>query len=127
MTFAHLGASKAQLEIESNENGSLPTSEIKPFTTKAPSYVIDALDAVAGHMGMTRNALVLNLIDHYLASAFEEYSISYNAQFTDGHTSEQDVLDDLSKMLKTSPDEASRYLERLVIGHLGFGDQLDQT
>ena len=60
MSFSDLGYEKAQLEIQQHEEQSPHAihSEIKPFTTKAPVHVIEALDAVAEEFGMSRNAFV---------------------------------------------------------------------
>ena len=45
MSFSDLGYEKAQLEIQQHEEQSPLAihSEIKPFTTKAPVHVIEAL------------------------------------------------------------------------------------
>ena len=63
MSFSDLGYEKAQLEIQQHEEQSPLAihSEIKPFTTKAPVHVIEALDTVAEEFGMSRNAFVLKL------------------------------------------------------------------
>ena len=63
MTFSDLGYQKAQLEIQQQEENSPLSvqSEVKPFTTKAPVHVIEALDTVAEEFGMSRNAFVLKL------------------------------------------------------------------
>ena len=57
MTFSDLGYQKAQLEIQQQEENSPLSvqSEVKPFTTKAPVHVIEALDTVAEEFGMSRN------------------------------------------------------------------------
>ena len=58
---------KAQLEIQQQEeNSPFVQSEVKPFTTKAPVHVIEALDTVAEEFGMSRNAFVLKLLEFYL-------------------------------------------------------------
>ena len=57
MTFSDLGYEKAQLN--SAARGKLSSccqSEVKPFTTKAPVHVIEALDLIAEDFGMSRNA-----------------------------------------------------------------------
>ncbi|MGQ7365891.1 hypothetical protein ACTGWM_09975, partial [Streptococcus suis] len=97
------------------------SSEIKPFTTKAPVHVIEALDLLAGHFGMTRNALVLKLINQYLGQAFTEYSSSYNSVFsTPDISDEQAVINDMNHLAESSDisEEAKEYLNRLVIDHL---------
>ena len=70
MSFSDLGYEKAQLEIQQHEEQSPLAihSEIKPFTTKAPVHVIEALDTVAEEFGMSRNAFVLKLLEVYLGS-----------------------------------------------------------
>ena len=57
MSFSDLGYEKAQLEIQQHEEQSPLAihSEIKPFTTKAPVHVIEALDTVAEEFSMSRN------------------------------------------------------------------------
>ena len=62
-SFVTMGLAKAEAEINAHEQDSAAAvaSEIKPFTTKAPAHFIEALDLLAGHFGMTRNALVLKL------------------------------------------------------------------
>ena len=82
-SFGTMGLAKAEAEINAHEqdSASAVSSEIKPFTTKAPTHVIEGLDLLAGHFGMTRNALVLKLINQYLGQAFAEYSTGYNSVF----------------------------------------------
>ena len=65
MSFSDLGYEKAQLEIQQHEEQSplAIQSEVKPFTTKAPVHVIEALDTVAEEFGMSRNAFVLKLLE----------------------------------------------------------------
>ena len=59
MSFSDLGYEKAQLEIQQHEEQSplAIQSEVKPFTTKAPVHVIEALDTVAEEFGMSRKHL----------------------------------------------------------------------
>ena len=55
MSFSDLGHEKAQLEIQQEQDNSplAVQSEIKPFTTKAPVHVIEALDVIAEDFGMS--------------------------------------------------------------------------
>ena len=100
MSFSSLGYEKAELEIQQHEEQSPLAihSEIKPFTTKAPVHVIEALDTVAEEFGMSRNAFVLKLLETYLGSAFVDFQNGYGAPFNeDVHTF---PLSQLEKLLK---------------------------
>ena len=85
MSFSDLGYEKAQLEIQQHEEQSPLAihSEIKPFTTKAPVHVIEALDTVAEEFGMSRNAFVLKLLEVYLGSAYVDYQNGYGDSFNE--------------------------------------------
>ena len=82
MTFSDLGHEKAQLEFNSKRKILLAVqSEVKPFTTKAPVHVIEALDLIAEDFGMSRNAFVLKLLEVYLGHAYVDYESSYGSAF----------------------------------------------
>lgn len=122
-SFGNMGLSKAEAEINAHEqnNASSLTSEIKPFTTKAPTHVIEALDLLAGHFGMTRNALVLKLINQYLGQAFSEYSSGYNSVFSNPDVSdEQQIIRDIESLTKQADvsEQTKDYVHRLVVDHL---------
>ena len=122
MSFSSLGYEKAELEIQQHEEQSPLAihSEIKPYTTKAPVHVIEALDTVAEEFGMSRNAFVLKLLETYLGSAFVDFQNGYGAPFNeDVHTF---PLSQLEKLLKKSNPsvEAQDYLERTVFSALGM-------
>ena len=76
---------KAELEIQQHEQQSplAIQSEVKPFTTKAPVHVIEALDTVAEEFGMSRNAFVLKLLEVYLGSAYVDYQNGYGVPFNE--------------------------------------------
>ena len=116
MSFSDLGYEKAQLEIQQHEEQSplAIQSEVKPFTTKAPVHVIEALDTVAEEFGMSRNAFVLKLLEVYLGSAYVDYQNGYGDSFNeDPHVFPVSQLEKLIK--KTNPSlEAQQYLERTV-------------
>ena len=116
MSFLDLGYEKAQLEIQQHEEQSplAIQSEVKPFTTKAPVHVIEALDTVAEEFGMSRNAFVLKLLEVYLGSAYVDYQNGYGDSFNeDPHVFPVSQLEKLIK--KTNPSlEAQQYLERTV-------------
>lgn len=121
-SFGAMGYAKAEQEINS-EQANVPniSSEIKPFTTKAPVHVIESLDVIAGHFGITRNALVLKLINQYLGQAFSEYSTSYNSIFSNPDVSDiQQVIHDIEALTIQSDasQEAKDYLCGLVLDHL---------
>ena len=117
MSFGQLGTSKAEYEMNANEQTSDSKPEIKPFTTKAPVHVIEALDAIAHHMNMNRNALVLKLINQYLPQAFIEYSVAYNQAITGGYAGDKDVISDMESMIQKTElsPEAQKYLEEAII------------
>lgn len=122
MSFLSLGYEKAQVEIErlSQKDASSISSEIKPFTTKAPSHVIEALDALAEQFGTSRNGLVLTLIEDYLGTAFVDYHNGYGSVFNeDIH---QFPLSRLESLFKNSDlsKEAKAFLERLVLTSMGM-------
>lgn len=126
-SFSSMGVASAEREIEQAENSPSTTihSEIKPFTTKVDSHVIEALDLVAGSMDISRNTLVVKLINHYLPMAFEDFHRSRYDVFThivtnmEEQNSEQYVLNALSKVLEHAPSEnAKQYLQRGVVGHV---------
>ena len=122
MSFSHLGHEKAELEIQQQQEA-LPQSiysEIKPFTTKAPSHVIEALDIVSEDFGMSRNAFVLKLIESYLGSAFVDYNNAYGAAFNeDPHTFPVSQLENLINKSNPSP-EARQFLERTIFSSMGI-------
>ena len=115
MSFSDLGYEKAQLEIQQHEEQSplAIQSEVKPFTTKAPVHVIEALDTVAEEFGMSRNAFVLKLLEVYLGSAYVDYQNGYGDSFNeDPHVFPVSQLEKLIK--KTNPSlEAQQYLNVL--------------
>lgn len=117
MSFGQLGTSKAEYEMNTHEDISASKPEIKPFTTKAPVHVVEALDAIATHMNMNRNALVLKLINQYLPQAFIEYSVSYNQAINNGFADDKDVITDMDLMIKNVElsKEAEKYLQDAII------------
>ena len=105
MSFSDLGYEKAQLEIQQHEEQSPLAihSEIKPFTTKAPVHVIEALDTVAEEFGMSRNAFVLKLLEVYLGSAYVDYQNGYGDSFNeDPHVFPVSQLEKLIKKANPS-------------------------
>ena len=120
MSFSDLGYEKAQLEIQQHEEQSplAIQSEVKPFTTKAPVHVIEALDTVAEEFGVSRNAFVLKLLEVYLGSAYVDYQNGYGDSFNeDPHVFPVSQLEKLIK--KANPSvEAQKYLERTVFSAL---------
>ena len=130
-SFSNLGSSAAEREIEQaekNSDSSLMSirSETKPFTTKVDAHVIESLDAVAQSLGISRNTLVVKLINHYLGAAFEDFHAGRFIVFDhtcsmEEKTSEQFVLKELEKITPNLSPEAKRYLDRLVVGQV-IGD-----
>lgn len=128
MSFSDLGYEKAELEIQQHEQQSplAVHSEIKPFTTKAPVHVIEALDIVAEEFGMSRNAFVLKLLEVYLGSAYVDYQNGYGVPFNeDPHAFPVSQLEKLIE--KANPSvEAQEYLERTVFSALGMPELLGE-
>ena len=128
MTFSDLGYQKAQLEIQQQEENSplAVQSEVKPFTTKAPVHVIEALDTVAEEFGMSRNAFVLKLLDVYLGSAYVDYQNGYGIPFNeDRHTFPVSQLEKLIEKANLSL-EAQEYLQLTVFSALGMPELLGE-
>lgn len=122
-SFGNMGLAKAESEINAHEQNSpsAVSSEIKPFTTKAPTHVIESLDLLAGHFGMTRNALVLKLLNQYLGQAFAEYATGYNSIFHNPDVSDvQQIINDIEHLTEQSDvsEKAKEYVNRLVVDHL---------
>lgn len=124
-SFSSLGVAAAEREIEQAETSPSTSihSEIKPFTTKVDSHVIEALDLVAASMGVSRNTLVVKLINHYLPVAFDSYHSSrFNVLKTCAQmpeeNAEQFVLNSLTALLEStdSSENAQSYLKRGVVG-----------
>ena len=128
MTFSDLGHEKAQLEIQQQEENSPLSvkSEVKPFTTKAPVHVIEALDTVAEEFGMSRNAFVLKLLEFYLGSAYVDYQNGYGIPFNeDRHTFPVSQLEKLIEKANLSL-EAQEYLQLTVFSALGMPELLGE-
>ena len=128
MSFSDLGYEKAQLEIQQQEENSplAVQSEVKPFTTKAPVHVIEALDLIAEDFGMSRNAFVLKLLEVYLGHAYVDYESSYGSVFGgDPQTFPVERLEALIKKVNPSK-EAQEYLDRTVYTALGLSELLGE-
>ena len=128
MSFSDLGYEKAQLEIQQHEQQSPLAiySEIKPFTTKAPVHVIEALDLIAEDFGMSRNAFVLKLLEVYLGHAYVDYESSYGSVFGgDPQTFPIERLEALIKKANPSK-EAQEYLDRTVYTAVGLSELLGE-
>lgn len=126
MTFSALGNEKAQLEIQQHEEQSplAVHSEIKPFTTKAPVHVIEALDVIAEDFGMSRNAFVIKLLEVYLGHAYVDFESSYGSAFgEDPATFPIERLENLIKKVNPSK-QAQEYLDRTVYSALGLSPLL---
>jgi hypothetical protein len=129
MTFSDLGYQKAQLEIQQQEENSplAVQSEVKPFTTKAPVHVIEALDTVAEQFGMSRNAFVLKLLEFYLGLAYVDYQNGYGVPFNeDPHTFPVSQLEKLIENANLSL-EAQEYLQLTVFSALGMPELLGEN
>lgn len=118
VSFSDMGHSKAERDIESVESGNIDIqTKLKPFTIKTQSHQIEALDVVSELMGISRSALVVKLINHYLGQATFDYLAAYNSLFTHENPPEVVVLDDLEKALDKTQDlskEARQFLIKAV-------------
>jgi hypothetical protein len=107
-------------------------SEIKPFTTKVDSHILDSLDAFATEIGTSRNSLVVNLLNEYLPTAIYQYFLGHYS-FMDSEgiqiTQEQYILDCLSKMVDRSDltDISKTFLERGVVDQVFGPGSYDQA
>ena len=71
VSFSDMGHSKAEREIESHESGKTEIeTRLKPFTIKTQAHQIEALDIVSEMMEISRSALVVKLINHYLVRLY---------------------------------------------------------
>jgi len=103
VSFSNMGQSKAEREIEDHENGQTEVqTKLKPFTIKTQAHQIEALDVVSELMGISRSALVVKLINHYLGQAIYEYLSGYNSVFSHEKPEQVIVLEDLEKILNKS-------------------------
>ena len=117
VSFADMGHSKAELDIENHEQGkSELQTKLKPFTIKTQVHQIESLDLVSEKMGISRSALVVKLINHYLGQAVYDYLSGYNAVFSNTSPEEVLVLDELEKLLNSSEvsPEARHFLTSAV-------------
>lgn len=120
MSFQNMGYTLARNEIE--ESRLVVSSESKPFTTKVPSHVLEALDAVSDHFGLSRSSFVLELINSYLGSAFVDFYEGYTSVMGGGGDQVELVNDALYEFLKKSDlsEDAQKYFEYLVMKKLGL-------
>lgn len=118
VSFSNMGQSKAEREIEDHENGQTEVqTKLKPFTIKTQAHQIEALDVVSELMGISRSALVVKLINHYLGQATYEYLSGYNSVFSHEKPEEVIVLEDLEKILNKSEGlskEARQFLTTAI-------------
>lgn len=124
--FFTLGYEHAQADIHLNQLGEVPDSnspdyEIKPFTTKVYAYQLASIDALAAHIGISRNTLVSNILESYLGNAFVDYVDGYAHDLKPNEqSSEQLTISKLEAMLKDSglSEKARSYLSGLVLTSL---------
>lgn len=119
ISFSEMGRLKAKQDIETSENGgATPSSPLKPFTIKAPEYLVEVLDVVASIVGLSRSALVVSLLENCLAESLYSFLSSYTFEFVIDAPEENRVLNHLEKILNDSGCSAearSFYLKLLLI------------
>lgn len=100
--------------IEASEEAttsSIPELATKPLSMRLPLYKIAALEAVAVKMSITRQELILKLIESTLGSAISGYAMGWSEN---NSTILQDSLDFVYEIDSISPF-SKKYLERLVL------------
>ena len=117
MSFSDMGYAKAERDIEDHEDHKPSVdSPIKPFTTKVPSHVIEALDLVASSMNISRNTLVSKLINQFLGQAFCDYHLGYKSVFNIEESEQKYVIGQLKPIDDSGVSEEARiYLSSAVL------------
>ena len=116
VSFSDMGHSKAEREIESHESGKTEIeTRLKPFTIKTQAHQIEALDIVSEMMEMSRSALVVKLINHYLGQAVYDFLSSYNSVFSHDKPEEVVVLDHIEGLLATKYPDLSPEAKSFII------------
>ena len=116
VSFSDMGHSKAEREIESHESGkSEVETRLKPFTIKTQAHQIEALDVVAEMMEISRSALVVKLINHYLGQAVYDFLSSYNSVFSHDKPEEVVVLDHIETLLATKYPDLSPEAKNFIL------------
>lgn len=127
LSFYEMGVAQAERDIEDISTGETSKnrpdidSEIKPFTTKVHSHVIESLDLVASSIGISRNTLVAKMIDQYLGQIFFQYYSAYHSRFdafySDDLSESAFVSRSLTKVLENPEisQQARDYLSAAVV------------
>lgn len=114
MSFKELGEVKMQNEENRRDESHFNTVS-KPFTTKAPIHVIEAIDAISTFMELPRNTLMNFLISQFLMHSFSNFSSGYHSQDFPSNSPAVNLLDDMEKVISSSPDmsdECKSFLEQ---------------
>lgn len=114
MYFKTLGEAKMQNEENRRDESHFNTVS-KPFTTKAPAHVIEAIDAISTFMEIPRNTLMNVLINQFLMHSLNNFSLGYHSQDFPSKSPANNLLDDMEKILSLSPEiseEAKLFLEQ---------------
>lgn len=110
-SFSDIGFQKSEQELNQQSN----TEDLKPFTTKVPSYVLESIDLLATKMGIPRNTLMNVLINQFLAWSFFDFVEGYNSPFTHpgDYSDEEQAKLELTELLNDPSIslEAKEYLE----------------
>jgi predicted DNA binding CopG/RHH family protein len=113
-------AIEAAEEAAKNERLPLnhPELETKPISMRLPIYKVAALESIASKMGMTRQDLIMRLVEHGLGSAIAGYAMGWASEF---ETPEQVAFDFLKEMDSLS-EVSKNYLIDAVAESFGLHD-----
>lgn len=116
VSFSDMGQTKAEREIDDHEKGrSDVETKLKPFTIKMQSHQIESLDVISEMMEISRSALVVKLINHYLGQAVYDYLSSYNSVFSHDKPEEVVVLEHIEALLATKYPDLSEESKKFIV------------
>jgi hypothetical protein len=97
--FASLGRERFEELLEQEEPHEQPSPELEGTMTslRIPLFKIRALDTVARSMGLSRQALILMLVDSAIGDAITAYAEAFGDNFVEFHPV-QGCLDFVSKL-----------------------------
>lgn len=123
LKFQTIGHDRFQEMIENQEHYSQIVEETKATTVRLPAYKIDALDTFATGLGITRQALISNLIESALGDAITGFCDGFCQNFTDYH-SEHSCFEWLSRLDHAS-EQSRDYLYSAVKSSFGMEASLN--
>lgn len=124
--FHAIGRQRLQDELDRQEyfaalKSNDPELLSKPISLRVPAYKVSALDAVAASMSITRQDLILALVDAGIAAAITGYASGNNPN--DHHVLEQENAIEHLKSIEGISDLSRSYLNSSLISF--FGDHHD--